>query len=33
MILPEENETVTIDIKELFSSKVEVKDKLNYYKR
>lgn len=33
MILPETNETVTIDIKELFSSKVEVKDKLNYYKR
>jgi len=33
MILPETNETVTDDIKKLFSSKVPVTDKLNYYKR
>ena len=33
MILPETNETVTDDIKKLFSSKVPPTDKLNYYKR
>jgi hypothetical protein len=33
MILPETNETVTEDIKKLFSSKVPPTDKLNYYKR